>query len=62
MHPKKKRTITPHEAARLQFFPDYFDFSNIKRRELQQIIGNAVPSKASYIMGIEFLCGNEVKE
>lgn len=62
VHPKKRRTITPHEAARLQFFPDYFDFSNIKRRELQQIIGNAVPSKASYIMGIEFLCGNEVKE
>lgn len=56
VHPKKRRTITPHEAARLQFFPDYFDFSDVKRRELQQIIGNAVPSKASYIVGIEFLC------
>ncbi len=55
VHPKKRRTITPHEAARLQFFPDYFDFSDVKRRELQQIIGNAVPSKASYIVGIEFL-------
>lgn len=55
VHPKKRRTITPHEAARIQFFPDYFDFSGVKRRELQQIIGNAVPSKASYIVGIEFL-------
>lgn len=55
VHPKKRRTITPHEAARLQFFPDFFDFSDVKRRELQQIIGNAVPSKAGYIIGIEFL-------
>lgn len=55
VHPKRRRTITPHEAARLQFFPDFFNFDGVKRRELQQIIGNAVPSKASYIVGIEFL-------
>lgn len=55
VHPQKRRTITPHEAARLQYFPDYFDFGNVKRRELQQIIGNAVPSKASYIIGLELL-------
>ncbi len=59
VHPKRRRTITPHEAARLQFFPDYFDFGDVKRRELQQIIGNAVPSKASYIIGIEFLSEEE---
>lgn len=55
VHPKCRRTLTPHEAARIQFFPDYFSFEDVKRRELQQIIGNAVPSKASYILGIEFL-------
>lgn len=55
VHPKCRRTLTPHEAARIQFFPDYFNFEGVKRRELQQIIGNAVPSKASYILGIEFL-------
>lgn len=60
VHPKRRRTITPHEAARLQFFPDYFIFDGVKRRELQQIIGNAVPSKASYIVGIEFLGEEEV--
>jgi len=27
IHPTRPRTITPHEAARLQFFPDWFDFS-----------------------------------
>lgn len=57
VHPKKRRTLTPHEAARVQFFPDYFDFSNVKRRELQQIIGNAVPPKAGYAIGLEFLRG-----
>lgn len=55
VHPKRRRTLTPHEAARIQFFPDFFNFEGVKRRELQQIIGNAVPSKASYIIGIEFL-------
>lgn len=55
VHPKCRRTLTPHEAARIQFFPDYFNFEGVKRRELQQIIGNAVPSKASYVLGIEFL-------
>ena len=55
VHPKRRRTITPHEAARLQFFPDFFEFGDVKRRELQQIIGNAVPSKVSYVIGMEFL-------
>lgn len=55
VHPKRRRTLTPHEAARIQFFPDFFSFDGVKRRELQQIIGNAVPSKASFIIGIEFL-------
>ena len=65
VHSQKRRTITPHEAARIQFFPDYFDFNGVKRRELQQIIGNAVPPKASYIIGIEFLtnlCGGMINE
>lgn len=44
MHPSQLRTITPHEAARLQGFPDYFSFdSAVSRTELAVIIGNAVP-------------------
>ncbi len=44
IHPSKKRVITPHEAARIQGFPDYFNFSIVKKRiTLQTIIGNAVP-------------------
>ena len=37
------RTITPHEAARIQTFPDWFDFATSKRGTLKKAIGNAVP-------------------
>lgn len=44
MHPSQLRTLTPHEAARIQGFPDYFSFdSAVSRTELAVIIGNAVP-------------------
>ena len=44
IHPQKRRTITPHEAARLQTFPDWFDFGEDTRRGvLAKTIGNAVP-------------------
>jgi DNA (cytosine-5)-methyltransferase 1 len=48
VHPLLRRTLTPHEAARVQFFPDFFRFGNRGRRQLQELIGNAVPSKLAY--------------
>lgn len=49
IHPKKKRVLTPHEAARIQGFPDWFDFAGpsgdaLKRAMLGKWIGDAVPS------------------
>jgi DNA (cytosine-5)-methyltransferase 1 len=44
MHPSRLRALTAHEAARIQGFPDYFDFSSVSRRsDLATMIGNAVP-------------------
>jgi len=43
VHPKCRRTITPHEAARLQTFPDWFRFGEAPRGVLASVIGNAVP-------------------
>lgn len=44
MHPELPRALTAHEAARLQGFADYFDFSTVVRRaSLATMIGNAVP-------------------
>ena len=56
VHPTQKRLITPHEAARLQFVPDFFDFSAAAgRTALAEMIGNAVPSKLAYVVGLELL-------
>lgn len=57
VHPTRQRSLTPHEAARLQFFPDFFSFSDVKRYSMQIIIGNAVPSKLAYAVGISLLSG-----
>lgn len=44
VHPARARTITPHEAARLQTLPDFFDLDRTKRRSAwAKVIGNAVP-------------------
>ncbi|MEE2811791.1 MAG: DNA cytosine methyltransferase [Candidatus Thermoplasmatota archaeon] len=45
MHPSASpgRTLTPHEAARVQTFPDWFKFDNNKRSTMSKTIGNAVP-------------------
>jgi DNA (cytosine-5)-methyltransferase 1 len=44
VHPSKRRTITPHEAARLQMLPDFFDFGAARSRSaMARLIGNAVP-------------------
>jgi len=56
VHPNRMRTLTPHEAARLQFFPDFFDFSGVHERgELASMIGNAAPMKLSYVFCLELL-------
>lgn len=48
IHPSEKRLITPHEAARIQGFPDSYRFFKAgevpKRKNLAKWIGDAVPS------------------
>jgi DNA (cytosine-5)-methyltransferase 1 len=53
IHPWRRRTITPHEAARLQGFPDYFRFEGAARRPLSRsdyakLIGDAVPPPLAF--------------
>lgn len=55
VHPEFQRTITPHEAARIQFFPDWFDFGDFGRSQTQLMIGNAVPAKLGYALGLQLL-------
>lgn len=55
VHPSCPRTLTPHEAARLQYFPDWFDFTRggieMRRRMWATMIGNAVPPKLTIELG-----------
>ena len=55
VHPLRERTLTPHEAARVQYFPDFFDFNNATRMGLVRAIGNAVPAKAGYVLALPLL-------
>ena len=52
VHPLKRRVLTPREAARIQGFPDWFDFSIANRDTplgfLTKWIGDAVPSVLGY--------------
>jgi len=47
IHPRARRLITPHEAARIQTFPDWWKFETESRRPprtaLAKWIGDAVP-------------------
>lgn len=59
MHPNRMRTLTPHEAARVQGFPDYFtlDFG-ATRDQLSTIIGNAVPPQLTQVVVGRLLSAN----
>jgi DNA (cytosine-5)-methyltransferase 1 len=51
VHPLRRRTLTPHEAARLQFLPDLVDFRGVTRRsDLATIIGNVAPPRLTIVL------------
>lgn len=56
IHPRRPRTLTPREAARIQGFPDWFDFrppgDPFGRGAITRWIGNAVPSILGYAAGM----------
>jgi DNA (cytosine-5)-methyltransferase 1 len=51
IHPTQKRSLTPREAARVQSFPDWFEFP-IARTHQFRVIGNAVPPLVAEAVGI----------
>ncbi len=62
IHPARKRPLTPREAARLQGFPDWFDFRAPDRPDpgkqaLAKWIGDAVPPVLGYAAALSVLAG-----
>ena len=54
IHPEENRYLTPREMARLQTFPDWFEFTGCKTDVIKQI-GNAVPPNLSKKLAEEIL-------
>lgn len=52
IHPTEDRAITPREAARLQGFPDWFQFSPTKWHSFRQIGNSVCPILAEYIFSV----------
>lgn len=51
LHPEANRSITMREGARLQTFPDDFQFGSEYKKHVTSQIGNAVPPKLAYHIG-----------
>jgi DNA (cytosine-5)-methyltransferase 1 len=61
VHPSEPRSITAHEAARIQFLPDFFALTPAgSKSALAKIIGNVVPPKLAYVLGASLLLNEAI--
>ena len=66
IHPQLRRTLTAHEAARIQGFPESYEFKLIdgsrpNRSQLAKLIGNAVPPPLAFVAGVAALAATNLE-
>ncbi len=54
VHPIEPREVSPRESARIQTFPDWWEFSGTSRHPIRQV-GNAVPPLLAAMIGREMI-------
>ena len=54
VHPVEPREVSPRESARIQTFPDWWEFSGTSRHPIRQV-GNAVPPILAAVIGREIV-------
>lgn len=54
IHPYEPREVTPRESARMQTFPDFWEFTGTSRHPIRQV-GNAVPPLFAAIIASNLL-------
>lgn len=54
VHPEEPREVSPRESARMQTFPDWWEFSGTSRHPIRQV-GNAVPPLLAAVVGREIM-------
>lgn len=52
LHPTEKRVYSVRESARIQSFPDWFEFLGKRVKSKYQQIGNAVPPRLAYEVAV----------
>ncbi|MCA0910076.1 DNA cytosine methyltransferase [Qipengyuania gaetbuli] len=66
VHPKRRRVITPREAARIQGFPDWFNFMpegiDVRRKDVAKWIGDAVHPILGYAAVLSALTALEMAD
>jgi len=60
LHPQHNRRFTVREIARIQTFPDSFNFDFSRIDSAYKMVGNAIPPALAWLLTAEILFGMNI--